>query len=101
MRITDRGPFVSGRIIDVSQIAARELGFAGLAQVCLKILSLPENRQSRKIDCSETWVWSDHEAWSEYPNNAIIAAAIIRSAAIIIRAAAVIARPVAVVAESL
>lgn len=41
VRITDRGPFVSGRIIDVSQIAAHELGFAGLAQVCLKILSLP------------------------------------------------------------
>ena len=44
VRITDRGPFVSGRIIDVSQITARELGFAGLAQVCLKILSIPENR---------------------------------------------------------
>jgi len=42
VRITDRGPFVSGRIIDVSQIAARELGFADLTQVCLKILSLPE-----------------------------------------------------------
>ena len=29
VRITDRGPFVSGRIIDVSQIAAHELGFCG------------------------------------------------------------------------
>ena len=38
VRITDRGPFVDERIIDVSQIAARELGFSGLAQVCLKIL---------------------------------------------------------------
>ena len=44
VRITDRGPFVSGRIIDVSQIAAHELGFADLTQVCLKILSLPEKR---------------------------------------------------------
>lgn len=44
VRITDRGPFVSGRIIDVSQIAAHELGFSGLTQVCLKILSLPEDR---------------------------------------------------------
>ena len=44
VRITDRGPFVSGRIIDVSQIAAHELGFDGLAEVCLKILSIPENR---------------------------------------------------------
>ncbi len=38
VRVTDRGPFVDERIIDVSQIAARELGFSGLAQVCLKIL---------------------------------------------------------------
>jgi rare lipoprotein A len=44
VRITDRGPFVSGRIIDVSQAAARELGFSGLTQVCLNILSIPENR---------------------------------------------------------
>jgi rare lipoprotein A len=42
VRITDRGPFVDGRIIDVSQVAARELGFFGLAQVCLKILLIPE-----------------------------------------------------------
>ena len=43
VRITDRGPFVSGRIIDVSQVAARELGISGLAQVCLKILVIPES----------------------------------------------------------
>ncbi len=42
MRITDRGPFVRGRIIDLSQIAARALGFSGLAQVCLKYLQIPE-----------------------------------------------------------
>lgn len=41
VRVTDRGPFVSGRIIDLSQIAAHELGFAGLTKVCLKILWLP------------------------------------------------------------
>ena len=44
VRITDRGPTISGRIIDVSQVAARELGISGLAQVCLKILSIPESR---------------------------------------------------------
>jgi rare lipoprotein A len=44
VRITDRGPFVSGRIIDVSQIVAHELGFSDLTKVCLKILSIPENR---------------------------------------------------------
>ena len=40
--ITDRGPFVNGRIVEVSQIAAHELGFADLTKVCLKILSIAE-----------------------------------------------------------
>jgi len=44
VRITDRGPFVSGRIIDVSQVAAHELGFSDLTKVCVKILSIPEIR---------------------------------------------------------
>ncbi len=43
VRITDRGPFVSGRIIDVSQVAARELGITGLARVCLDIVWIPES----------------------------------------------------------
>lgn len=45
VRITDRGPFVRGRIIDVSQAAARALGISGLTQVCLNITWMPE-RQS-------------------------------------------------------
>jgi len=44
VRITDRGPFVSGRIIDVSQVAARQLGVSGLMQACLRIVSIPEIR---------------------------------------------------------
>lgn len=42
VRITDRGPFVSGRIIDVSQVAARVLGFSGMTQVCLNIRPISE-----------------------------------------------------------
>ena len=48
VRITDRGPFVSGRIVDVSQIAAHELGFSDLTKVCLKILSIPENQANKE-----------------------------------------------------
>jgi peptidoglycan lytic transglycosylase len=33
VRINDRGPFVRGRIIDLSPAAARALGFSGLAPV--------------------------------------------------------------------
>jgi rare lipoprotein A len=44
VRITDRGPFISGRIIDVSQVAARALGISGLTPVCLYITWIPESR---------------------------------------------------------
>jgi rare lipoprotein A len=36
--INDRGPFVGGRVIDLTPAAARELGFSGLTQVSLDIL---------------------------------------------------------------
>ena len=35
VRINDRGPFVRGRVIDVSPAAAQALGFSGLAPVTL------------------------------------------------------------------
>lgn len=41
VRITDRGPFIAERIIDVSQVAARALGISGLAPVCLTITWTP------------------------------------------------------------
>jgi rare lipoprotein A len=34
--INDRGPFVSGRIIDVTPAAARALGMSGLAPVTIQ-----------------------------------------------------------------
>jgi rare lipoprotein A len=44
VRINDRGPFVKGRIIDLSDAAARRLGLTrdGIAQVRLQLVSLPE-----------------------------------------------------------
>jgi rare lipoprotein A len=47
LRINDRGPFVSGRIIDVSRAAAGKLGFkgAGVARVRVRILK----RESRRM----------------------------------------------------
>jgi rare lipoprotein A len=41
VRINDRGPFVRGRIIDVSQGAAQALGFvsAGIAKVRIEPMS--------------------------------------------------------------
>lgn len=46
VRINDRGPFIRGRIIDLSRGAKRKLGMGGLAPVCLKIISSPRRRHS-------------------------------------------------------
>jgi len=38
VRINDRGPFVRGRIIDLSRASARAIGLAGLSDVTLSVL---------------------------------------------------------------
>jgi rare lipoprotein A len=38
VRINDRGPFIRGRIIDLTPAGARVLGFLGLASVTLSIV---------------------------------------------------------------
>jgi len=38
VRINDRGPFVRGRVIDVTPAGARALGFSGLAPVTLAVV---------------------------------------------------------------
>jgi rare lipoprotein A len=38
VRINDRGPFVRGRVIDLSKASARALGVAGLSSVTLSVL---------------------------------------------------------------
>jgi rare lipoprotein A len=39
VRINDRGPFVSGRVIDLTPAGAHALGFSGLAPVTLTVIS--------------------------------------------------------------
>jgi rare lipoprotein A len=39
VRINDRGPFVHGRVIDVTPAAASALGFDGLAPVTVEVVS--------------------------------------------------------------
>jgi rare lipoprotein A len=38
VRINDRGPFVRGRVIDMTPAAAHAIGFSGLAPVSLSIV---------------------------------------------------------------
>jgi len=44
VRVNDRGPFVKGRIIDLSRRAARDLGIinSGVAKVQVEVLSVPK-----------------------------------------------------------
>ncbi len=41
VRINDRGPFIRGRVIDVSKAAAKDIGMvsSGTAQVCYQIVA--------------------------------------------------------------
>lgn len=45
LRVNDRGPYVDGRVLDVSRAAAKYLGFlgAGLAPVRIEVVSYPRN----------------------------------------------------------
>ena len=51
VRIVDRGPFINGRIIDVSPAAATTLGFrdAGLAHVKIDLVSLEASRPEPRL----------------------------------------------------
>ncbi|NNC90546.1 MAG: septal ring lytic transglycosylase RlpA family protein [Akkermansiaceae bacterium] len=50
MRLNDRGPFIPGRIIDVTPRAASKLGFKdqGLTRVEVEVLSVGDGRYKRK-----------------------------------------------------
>lgn len=58
VKINDRGPYVDGRIIDVSYAAARELGFAekGTTKVQLELVSQRRqfSRESGRGEKSQT-----------------------------------------------
>src|SRR5882724_8299770 len=42
--ITDRGPFVGGRVIDLTPAGARSLGISGLARVNLEVIERSKKR---------------------------------------------------------
>jgi rare lipoprotein A len=42
VRINDRGPFIKGRVIDVTPAAAKVLGFSGLTKVALERVDGPQ-----------------------------------------------------------
>ena len=56
VRINDRGPYVPGRIIDLTPAGAKELGFYedGKTEVTLDILSVPAKPETKYISGAET-----------------------------------------------
>jgi len=57
MRVNDRGPFIPGRIIDVTPRAASKLGFKakGLTQVRVEVVSVGDGKYKRKA--KRSWFW--------------------------------------------
>src|SRR6185503_15055696 len=54
--ITDRGPFIRGRVIDLSMAGARAIGMGyGLATVSLETISQPRGRCARLAQGSNNW----------------------------------------------
>lgn len=53
LRINDRGPFIKGRVIDVTPVAARDLEMihSGVVPVELEIVSLPEKKVKKGRNC--------------------------------------------------
>ena len=47
VRINDRGPFIRGRVIDLTPAGARAIGSSGLASVRLRVLADATRRASR------------------------------------------------------
>jgi len=63
VRITDRGPFVEGRVIDLSLAAAKELGVwrAGIAKVRLEVLEAPAPLANGGRWCVQIGAFSDEQ----------------------------------------
>jgi len=65
VRITDRGPFVGGRIIDLSRAAAREIDMLGpgVARVRLRVIEVPRsNSASSRPQPSAPGEWFSAQA---------------------------------------
>ncbi len=64
MRITDRGPFVAGRILDLSEGAAKAIGMyrAGVGEVRIEVYSAPEPLDSGGRWCVQVGAFSHRKA---------------------------------------
>lgn len=59
VRINDRGPFVEGRIIDLSYAAAQEMRMPGIAMVRLEILGITTENQAGAVFAVQVGAFRD------------------------------------------
>ena len=59
VRINDRGPFIRGRLIDLTPTAAKLLGFKedGLVLVHIRVLSVGEGKYKKKAKEKFLWIF--------------------------------------------
>ena len=53
VRINDRGPYIRGRVIDLTPAGAQAIGSSGLAPVSLTVLFLGTGRAGRSVRATE------------------------------------------------
>ena len=59
VRINDRGPFVRGRIIDLSHAAKTEIGMGGLGRVRIEVYNPEEEKEEEKVDLAPINLFED------------------------------------------
>jgi len=66
VKVTDRGPFVAGRIVDLSKAAAVELGSLvdGVVPVTLRVLEIGDGRYQREVPETETLAAAEKLGWA-------------------------------------
>jgi peptidoglycan lytic transglycosylase len=73
VRINDRGPFVRGRVIDLSTAAARALGVNGLASVSLSVMRRAEKRADAELpDGLPAYVGAADESSSDHADHVAV-----------------------------
>jgi rare lipoprotein A len=64
VRIIDRGPFVHGRILDLSKAAARDIGLLGpgVGKVRIEVISAPQDVPANDFYAVQTGAFATHES---------------------------------------
>ena len=73
VKITDRGPYTKNRVLDVSQAAAKQLGFhqQGITQVKIEVVNPPKQKQINNTKTRKGFILSAKSSLSKIQNQVI------------------------------